>query len=62
MFVKYSKMQKILTRTTCNKRNECDLFSKSLHFAEELETIQTDFGLEFDAQLKELLTESAYVT
>jgi hypothetical protein len=55
-------MQKMLTRTTCNKRNECDLFSKSLHFAEELETIQTDFGLEFDAQLKELLTESAYVT
>ena len=34
----------------------------SLHFAEELESINTNFGPELDMQLKELLTEFVGVT
>ena len=34
----------------------------SLHFAKELECIETDFGPELDTHLKELVTEFANVT
>ncbi len=34
----------------------------SLQFKEDLDTIKSDFGEEFDKQLKELITEFANVT
>ena len=55
-------MQKLSTKATRNKRNECDLFLVSLYFDEELETIQTDFGSEFYTPFKEFITEITDVT
>ena len=56
------KMQKILAKVARNKHTESELFLVSLDFSEELESIKTDFGPELDKQLKELVTEFAYVT
>ena len=46
-----SKMQEILAKATRNKHTESELFLVSLHFSE---SIKTDFGPEFDRQLKKL--------
>ncbi len=39
-----------------------DVFFISLHFDEELATVKSDFGEQFDQQLKHLITEFADVT
>ena len=62
LLVDSSKMQKFLTKATRNKHNECELFQVSLHFAEELQTIKTEFGSELDNKFKELITEFADVS
>jgi len=41
---------------------ESELFPVSLRFVEELESIKTDFVLELDTQIKELVAEFADVT
>jgi hypothetical protein len=56
LLVDSSKMQKILAKAVRNKHTESELFLVSLHFSEELESIKTDFGPEFDIQLKQLVT------
>ena len=60
--VDLSKMQKILAKAVRNKHTESELFLVSLHFAEELESIKTDFVPELDIPLEELVTEFADVT
>jgi hypothetical protein len=55
-------MQKILAKSARNKHTNSELFLVSLHFAEELESMKTNVGLELDIQLKQLVTEFAYVT
>ena len=62
MLVDAPKMLKILAKAARNKRTASELFLVSLHFTEELESIKTDFGSEFDIQLKQLITEFADVT
>ena len=62
LFADSSKTQTVLTKSTRNKRNECDIFLVSLHFAQELEIIQTDFGSQFDIRLKDLIAVFVYVT
>jgi len=56
------KMHKILAKVARNKLTESELLLVSLRFAEELESIKTDFGPELDMQLKELVTKFANVT
>jgi hypothetical protein len=55
-------MQKTLAKAARSKHIENELFLVSLHFAEELESIKTDFGPESDIQLKELVTKFDEVT
>ncbi len=55
-------MQKILANAARNKHKESELFLVWLRFTEELESIKTNFGIESDIQLKELVTEFADVT
>jgi hypothetical protein len=55
-------MQKILAEATRNKQTKRELFLVSFHFAEELESIKTDFGSALDAQVKELVTKFVDVT
>ncbi len=62
LLVDSSKMHKILAKVVRNKRTQSELFLVSLHFAEEVESIKTDFGPELDTQLKELVTEFVDVT
>jgi hypothetical protein len=62
LLVDSSKMHKLLAKAARSKHTESELFLVSLHFAEELKSIHTDFGPEFDAHLKELVTEFGDVT
>jgi hypothetical protein len=62
LLVNSSKMQQILEKAARNKRTEAELFLALLLFAEELESIITDFGFELDTQLKERITEIDDVT
>ncbi len=63
LLVNSSKIQQILAKAARNKRTKSDVFLVSLHFDEELESIKTYFGSEFDKQLEELIiTEFVYVT
>ncbi len=62
LLVDSSNMQKILAKAARNKHTKSELFLASLHFAEELESIKTNFGQEFDIQLKELFIEFDDVT
>ncbi len=52
MLVDAPKTQKILAKAARSKRTESELFLVSLHFTEELESIKTDFGSEFDTQVE----------
>ena len=45
-------MHKILAKTVRSKHTQSELVIVSLHFAEELESIKTDFDPESDTQLK----------
>jgi ssRNA-specific RNase YbeY (16S rRNA maturation enzyme) len=63
LLVDKSKMDKILIKQSRNKKNPADVFLISLQFKEDLEKIKSDFGEQFDKQLKQLiLTEFADVT
>jgi hypothetical protein len=55
-------MQKISAKVARSNHIKNELFLVSLHFAEELESIKTDFGPELDTQLKKLVTEYVDVT
>ncbi len=48
LLVDSSKMQKKLAKVARNTHTENELLLVSLHFFEELESIKTDFGSEFD--------------
>ena len=56
------KIQNFFTKAARNKHTESELLLVSLHFYEESESIKTDFGLELDIQLKELVIEFLDVT
>jgi hypothetical protein len=62
MFVDSDKMDQIIVKQARNKKNPCDVFLISLHFAEDLATVKSDFGEQFDQQLKQLITEFADIT
>ncbi len=55
-------MDKILIKQSRNKKNPTDVFLIFLQFKEDLESIKSDFGEQFDKQLKQLITEFADVT
>jgi hypothetical protein len=55
-------MDQILAKMAWNKNSPSDAFLTSLHFAEDLATIENDFWEDFNKQLKQLITESADVT
>jgi hypothetical protein len=62
ILVDTSKMDKILVKQSRNKKNPSYVFMISLQFKEDLDTIKSDFGEEFDKQIKKLITEFADVT
>jgi hypothetical protein len=55
-------MDQITVNQARNKKNPSDIFLISLHFAEDLASVKSDFGKQFDKQLKQLITEFADVT
>jgi hypothetical protein len=62
MIVDCDKMDQInVIKQARNKKNPIVVFLISLHFAEDLTTIKSDFGEQFDQQLKQLITEFAGV-
>ena len=62
LLVDTAKMDKILIKQSRNKKNPADVFLISLQFKEDLETIKSNFGDQFDKHLKQLITEFFDVT
>jgi hypothetical protein len=62
LIVDIDKMNQIIAKQARNKKDLVDVFLISLHFAEELATVKSDFGEQFDQQLKHLITEFADIT
>jgi hypothetical protein len=61
LLVDTDKMNQIIVKQARNKKDPADVFLISLHFVEELATVKSDFGEQFDQQLKNLITEFADV-
>ena len=63
LIVDTDKMNQIIVKHARNKKDPVDVFLISLHFAEELATVNRnrDFGEQFDQQLKHIITEFADV-
>jgi hypothetical protein len=55
-------MNQIIVKQARNKKDPVDVFLISLQFAEDLATVKSDFGEQYDQQLKHLITEFADVT
>ena len=55
-------MNQIIAKHARNKKDPVDVFLISLHFGEELATVISDCGEQFDQQLRYLITEFADVT
>jgi len=55
-------MDQIIVKQTQKQKNPSDVFLISLHFAEDLASVKSYFGDQFDQQLKQLITEFADVT
>ena len=60
--LKLKKINKTFVKQARNKKDPVDVFLISLHFAEELATVKSYFGEQFDQQLKHLITEFVDVT
>ena len=62
MIVDFDKIDQIIVKQARNKKNPSDVFLISLHFAEDLASVKSDFGDQFDQQLRQLVTEIADIT
>jgi hypothetical protein len=56
MIVDYDKMDQIIVKQAGNKKNPSDVFLIYLYFAEDLASVKSYFGDQFDQQLKQLST------
>ena len=56
LIVDTDKMNQIIVKQARNKKDPVDVFLISLHFAEKLATVKSDFGEQFDQQLRHLIT------
>jgi hypothetical protein len=59
LIVDTNKINQIIVRQARNKKDPVDVFLISLHFVEELATVKSDFGEQFDQQRKHIITEFA---
>ena len=57
IIVDAGKMNLIILKQTRNKKNPSNIFLISLHYAEELVIVKSDFGEQFDQKLKHLITK-----
>ena len=55
-------MIQIIVKQSRNKKDPSHVLLTFLYFAEELATVKSDFGEQFDQHLKHLITEFADVT
>ena len=62
MIVDSDKIDQIIVKQARNKKDPSDFFLISLHFAEDLVSVKSDFGDQFDQQLKQSITEFVDVT
>jgi hypothetical protein len=62
MIVDSDKMEQVIVKHAQNKKNPSDVFLISLHFVEDLASVKSDFGEQFDQQLKQLITKFADIT
>jgi hypothetical protein len=62
MIVDSDKMDQIIVKQAKNKKDPSDVFLISLRFPEDFASVKSDFGYQFDQQLKQLITEFADVT
>ena len=58
----YGKINQIIVKQARNKKNPTVVCLLSLHFTEALAIVKSDFGEQFDKQLKHLITEFADTT
>ena len=61
MIVDSDKMDQIIVKQAINKKNPSDVFLMSLEFAEDLASVKSNFGEQFDQQLKQSIIEFAGV-
>ena len=59
MIADFYKMDKIIIKQARNKKSPSVVFLISLQFAEDLASVQSYFGEQFDQQLKKPITEIA---
>ena len=62
MVVDSDKMDQIIVKRARNKKNPSGVFLISLHFDENVVSVKSEFGEQFDQQLKQLITEFEDVT
>jgi hypothetical protein len=62
MIVDYDKMDQMIVNQVINKKDPSDVFLISLHFAEELASVKSDFGDQLGQQLKQRIMKFADVT
>jgi len=62
MIVDFNKTDQIIVKQVRNNNNPSDVFLMSLHYAKDLGSVKSDFGEQFDQQLKQLIMEFADVT
>ncbi len=62
LIVDTNKMNQIIAKHARNNKDPVDVFLISLHFADELAFVKSDFGGQFDQQLGHLITEFADIT
>jgi hypothetical protein len=56
IIVDYDKINQINVKQARNKKSPSNVFVISLHFTEKLVTVKSDFGEQFNHQLKHLIT------
>ena len=62
MIADSDKVDQIIVKQARNKKNPSDVFFISLNFAEDMASDKSDFGDQFDQQLKQRIIEFADVT
>ena len=62
LIVDIDKMNQRIVKKARNKKDPVDVFLISLHSDEEFAIVKSDFGEQFDQQLKHLIAELADVT
>ena len=56
------KMEKVMNKASKSKKQTSDFFVVSLQLAEQIASVKTDFGSEYDDEIKSLIEEFEDIT